>query len=317
VGGGPVWLSERDVAETLDAKALVAAVTAGLLTGAQEPGTLRMNGLDGAGSYLSLFPAHAAGGFASVKVLAGRPANARDGRPEIDAVVALVDPAEGRIVALLAARTLTAWRTAAVTAAALARLLPAGGARVALVGTGLQARAHLAVLAATGVARAVTIASPRGSRERAEAIAGEAAALGLHSRVVEPADAARQVDAVVLMTLASRPVPLGPLPDDLVIASIGPFYPGMCELDPGLVAGAAAVVSDDPDRLARQWAGEPRLDVPALRLLALADLLAGRAVPPGQGLRVFLSDGRAIEDNAAATLVWRTARASGRGTVLP
>ncbi len=79
------------------------------------------------------------------------------------------------------------------------------------------------------------------------------------------------------------------------------------------MASASIVVTDHPARLRRQWAGSPRLAVEALPLVAASDLLAGRAAPPPEGRRLFLSDGRAFEDNVAATLVYRAALAKGVG----
>lgn len=318
---GPLWISESEVETCLEPSALIAAVEAGfdaLARGALcEAGASRLNGLDGEGAYMTLYPAHDRAGLASVKLLAGRPANADAGRPEIDAVVALVEPREGRIAALVSARALTALRTAAVSAAALRRLAPRAPCRIGLVGTGGQARAHARLLAAAGLAQSFCIASPRGDATRATAAAGAiAATTGVTARAVDVSAIGAQCDAIVLLTLARAPVALGALAADAVIASIGPFYPQAQELDPAVVAGAGFVVSDDPARLARQWAGSSALDVAALAPVALADLVAGR-VAPRAGLRVFLSDGRAFQDNVAASLVYAAARRAGLGLTLP
>ncbi|MBL8589973.1 MAG: hypothetical protein JNK46_15680 [Methylobacteriaceae bacterium] len=319
--GGPLWISDAEVERLLDPRDLIAAVEAGFAAVGRgdlgEAGSTRLDGLDGAGAYLTLYPAHDRSGFASVKLLAGRPANADEGRPEIDAVVALVEPRAGRGAALISARALTALRTAAATVAALRRLAPRGPCRIGLVGAGGQARAHARVLAAAGLAESFCIASPRGEAARA-ATAAEAiaATTGVATRAVETGAIGGGSDIVILMTLARTPVAIGALAPDAVLASIGPFYPQAQELDPAVVARAAFVVSDDPARLARQWAGSTTLDVAALAPAALADLIAGR-VAPRAGLRVFLSDGRAFQDNVAASLVYATARRAGRGLELP
>ncbi len=318
----PLWISDRDVEALLDPQALIAATAEGFAAaengGIREAGSTRLDGLDAADSYMTLYPAHAVGGLASAKLLAGRPANAAQGQPEIDAVVALVDPASGRIVALVAARTLTACRTAAATTAVLTRFLRRVPARIGLVGTGTQARAHGRILSAAGLAKEFVVASPRGDMGKARAVAEEiGTATGIPVRTAEASSIAVTCDAVILMTLAFRPIDLGDLGADAVIASIGPFYPHGQEMDPSIVRTAACVVSDHPARLRRQWAGSPMLDVEALPLFSAADVIAGRCVPPAAGRRVFLSDGRGFQDNVAAAMVYRAALAAGRGTPLP
>ncbi len=232
----PLWIGEAEVEALVDPPALIAAVEAGFLAAEEgrirEPGSTRMDGLDGGDAYLTLYPAHAEGGFATAKVLAGRPANARDNRPEIDALVTLVDPATGRIAAILSGRALTALRTAAATAAVLRRLVRRAPARIALIGTGGQARAHGRILAAAGLAAEFLVASPRGDDARARMAAdaiGVAASVGARPVGNEDASAA---DVVVCLTLAERPMPLPALRPDAVIVSVGPFYPHAQEIEP-------------------------------------------------------------------------------------
>jgi ornithine cyclodeaminase/alanine dehydrogenase-like protein (mu-crystallin family) len=318
---GPLWISEADVEALLDPAALVMAIADGFSAvedgRIREAGSTRLDGLDGGNAYMTVYPAHAAGGLASVKLLAGRPANALVGAPEIDAVVQLVDPSEGRIVALVAARALTAYRTAAATAAALTRMLPDRPARIGLVGTGAQALAHARVLAANGLAREFAIASPRGDSARAEATAARIAQQTGNATGACPAkEIVARCDAIILMTLAKAPVDLGTLPDDLVLASIGPFYAHQHELDPAVVAAASLIVSDHPERLRRQWAGSSSLDIDRLHVISLANLIRKADKIYSRGHRVLLSDGRGFQDNIAATMVCRAALAAGRGVRL-
>ncbi len=314
---GPLWIGEAEVEALVDPQALIAAVEAGFLAaesgGIREPGSTRMDRLDGGDSYLTLYPAHAEGGFATAKILAGRPANARENRPEIDALVTLVDPGTGRIAAILSGRALTALRTAAATAVVLRRLVRTKPGQVALIGTGGQARAHGGMLAAAGLAAEILVASPQGHETRARMAAEAIGTAGNVDARPVGLDEASSADVVVCLTLAARPLPLPALRTDAVIVSVGPFYPHAQEIDPALVASASLVVSDHPARLRRQWAGSPLLDLDGLPLVSASDLLAGRAIPPPVGRRLFLSDGRAFEDNIAATLVYRAALAKGVG----
>ncbi len=316
-GTSPLWLSEDDVEALVDPARLVASVAAGFASPGRyaEPDALRIDGTDGATGYLTVFPAADLDrGLGSAKLLAGRPANARDGIPEIDAVVALVEARRGRIVALLSARRLTAYRTAAVTAAALARL-GLERAIVGLVGTGLQAETHARVLIETGVADRILVASASRGRQAARRfICGLRGGLAERCKPVETGVIAGRSDALVTLSLAAAPLPLGDLPADLVIAGIGPFYPGAHELDPAMVASADTVISDHPARLRRQWAGHP---LAGRQLIGLDELFSARARAHARGHRIILSDGRAFEDNVAAIQIFEAARAAGRGLPLP
>ncbi len=227
---GPLWITEAEVEALVDPLALIAAVEQGFLAaeaGAiREPGSTRMDGLDGGDSYLTLYPAHAEGGFATAKILAGRPANAREGRPEIDALVTLVDPATGCIAAIFSGRALTALRTAAATAAVLRRLMRRTPARIALIGTGGQARAHGRMLAAAGLASDILVASPRGDAERAEAAAAAIRAVaGIAARAAPLSAAVAGGEAIICLSLAERPCRSGTSNRRLFWRASGPSIP--------------------------------------------------------------------------------------------
>jgi 1-piperideine-2-carboxylate/1-pyrroline-2-carboxylate reductase [NAD(P)H] len=317
-----LWISEADVETLIEPRALMQTVKAGFLAldkdGLIEPPALRIDGLDGGAAYFTVFPAHnLATGIASAKILAGRPGNPAEGRPEIDAVVALADTRTGRIQALISARALTAYRTAAVTALALTELLKDQPRTIGLIGTGAQARAHARMLAETGLAKAILVASPLQGPARAEAFAAELTAInGLPVCATAVGAMAAQCDAVVTMSLARTPLSLGKIPPDLVIVGVGPFYPDAHEIDPDLVSTAAMVVSDHPERLKRQWADSALLDMAGIDPVAITSLLSGSVKAPTKGRRIMLSDGRGFEDNVAATLVFEAAQRAGKGLSL-
>ena len=320
----PVWLSDDDIDDLIDPVALVEALAAGFAAIGRatmlEQASVTMPALDGASAYLSLFPANdRESGLASVKVLVGRPENAAEGRPEIDAIVALAEAGTGAFRAILSAAGLTALRTAAVTALAIRAMIGAGAHQIGLVGTGQQAKAHARILAANGLASGFLVASPAKGAERAVAFAQEIKALtGLPADPLALGTIARSSDVLITMTLAERPLPLGPLPDGLLLACIGPFLPHSHEIDPRWLTRAALVVSDWPERLMRQWQDSPLLDTGQLSLLALGDLLEEkRPAEKRGGFSIFLSDGRAFEDNVIATLLLRAATQTGRGLPLP
>ncbi|PTM51867.1 hypothetical protein [Phreatobacter oligotrophus] len=312
-----LWLGEADVEALVDPAMLVDGLAQAFADLGRfiERDAARIDGTDGATGYLSVFPAVDHGGdLASAKVLAGRPANAAEGRPEIDAVVIAAEPTTGQIAAILSARRLTAYRTAGVTALAL-RLLGVTNATIALVGTGLQARTHARVLIETDIAERVIIASASRGVEAADTfVASLSPAIAARCEAAPLAGLAGRADALVTLSLAATPLPVGPLPDGGILVGVGPFYPEAHELDPALVASADTVISDHPERLRRQWAGHA---VASRALIGIDDLAVGRASAPAQGRRIVLSDGRAFEDNVAARQILAAARATGRGHPLP
>jgi ornithine cyclodeaminase/alanine dehydrogenase-like protein (mu-crystallin family) len=317
-----IWLSESDVEVLLEPATLVARIEASFRTMSRdyviEPDSTRIDGIGAARNYLTVFPSHCVStGIATAKVLAGARDSRRLGQPEIDAVVVAVDASSARIRAVIAARTLTALRTAATTTVAVRHLMGAAASHeIGLIGTGGQARAHARALAAVGIARSFVVASPTGGAARAKAFAAQIAVLtGRPAAGVSVGQAASKATVVIAATLSGTPLVGDELGGDAMVVSIGPFYPGDTEIDPHLCRTAAIVVSDHPARLRRQWTALPAI-LPE-RLVSLEDLVAGAAARPAAGRAIFLSDGRAFEDNVAAGLVLEAAAETGRGLVLP
>lgn len=308
-----LWLDEQEVERLLDPLSLIAAVEAAFadLNAHRfiEPPESRLSGLASGESYVTTFPsADLASGLASVKVLAGRPLNALDDRPEIDAVVCVVEQHTATIQAIVSARYLTAARTAATTIVALKAMLPAGWrGPIAILGTGAQGAAHARFASAAGLGDPILLVSARANETKANALRDRLEADDVRgTRVATLAEAAR-CPVLITATLAERHFALDSGLRERLIACIGPFLPARHEIDPMLVRAATRIVSDRPERLAKQWhdtAIASALRAP--RLIGLADI-AGRNLPC-KGLDLFFSDGRAIEDNVAARLVLEAAR---------
>jgi ornithine cyclodeaminase/alanine dehydrogenase-like protein (mu-crystallin family) len=122
-----------------------------------------------------------------LKWVAGFPGNARSGLPAIHGTVLLSDPLTGMVRAILDAGPITAHRTAAVSGICLGHWRSAleerdpGAVRVAVLGAGVQARAHLPVVAHLLPGAYLTIHDRH--EERARALADVARALGSLGRV--------------------------------------------------------------------------------------------------------------------------------------
>lgn len=245
---------------------------------------------------------------------------ARPGRSSHQGVVVVFDETDGRPLAVLDAEPLTALRTAATSVLALRTLARPEARRVALVGTGTLATAHLELLAG----------DPRWSVTVAGRGAERAAELARRFDVPSAAsieDAVRGADAVVCCTGAREPVLAASwLAPGTFVGSIGGSQGP--ELDAETVRAARVFV---------EWAGAATEPAPAgahelqglapgrARLLGtvLADASAGHSGSDGSdatgddgaygaygghdadGLTVFKSTGHAALDVAAAAVALR------------
>lgn len=101
------------------------------------------------GAQLLVMAAHLpASGALATKTVAIFPANAALGRPTRRALIVLHAVDDGRTLAIIGAEQITAVRTAAATAPAMRHLARDDAAVLAVLGSGVQARAHLTALSA-------------------------------------------------------------------------------------------------------------------------------------------------------------------------
>jgi ornithine cyclodeaminase/alanine dehydrogenase-like protein (mu-crystallin family) len=146
------WLSEAEVAPLLPPPDEAAALARSVLIGLAE-GTIELPPKPSIhprpDAFVNVMPAYAAGLDAcGVKLVSVFRDNRERGLPAISALVIVLDSATGIVRGLLGGAALTACRTAAASAACVARLAPAGP--VALTGAGVEARTHLLALDALG-----------------------------------------------------------------------------------------------------------------------------------------------------------------------
>ncbi|HET6864481.1 MAG TPA: ornithine cyclodeaminase family protein, partial [Solirubrobacteraceae bacterium] len=205
-------------------------------------------------------------------------------------------------------------RTAAVSVVATRTLAREDARVLAILGAGVQGRAHLRALPAAREFDEVRVYSP--SREHAQALADGRAT------VAPSAEAAvRGADVVVLATTSSEPVIRREwLSPGTHVNAVGASVPSARELDVETVA-ACALFCDSRESL-RNEAGEFRLAVEQGAIAGedhvraeLGEVLAGMS--PGrtepEELTVFRSLGLAVEDLAAAERAVTVARAQGIG----
>lgn len=248
-------------------------------------------GLGMAGKLTSVFPA--AGG-------AGRSAH--------QGIVALFDPDDGRLCAVMSGEVVTALRTAASATVAFLALMPPDLAGIAVIGAGAQARAQLELLTHLGPPAPVVVAS------RSPGPARELAARYGVSVADSIQEAVAGADAVFCCTDSDRPV----LDHDWLrphahVSSVGGSRGP--ELDQATVRAG---------RLFVEWPGAVTSPPPAgaHELQSLPDgqaeligsVLARRTDRKPDESTVFKSTGYAGLDVAAAAVAYRTAVAAGTGT---
>jgi ornithine cyclodeaminase/alanine dehydrogenase-like protein (mu-crystallin family) len=154
-----LYLSTADVVACMPALSerlrLAERTLVGLVAGAELPPKIGVHPR-AAGSFIHAMPAYLPGGapdgsldLAGVKWIAGFPDNVAAGLPALHALVIVNDPRTGVPVAILDGGAITAERTAAVSGVAMALWAPTVRGRrprAAVVGAGVQGRAHLPVL---------------------------------------------------------------------------------------------------------------------------------------------------------------------------
>jgi len=323
---GTVVLTRREVAELLDLESCIEAVTEAFrLYGDGRAGAPAMMGI-----HVPNGGFHTKGGllelgrpYFAAKTNANFMANrTRFGLPTIQGSLVLHDAENGRLLAVMDSIEISTLRTGAATAVAAAHLARPESAVAAIAGCGEQGRAQLrAVASLLPLERALVWDI---DRARAERMAADLASeLGFEIRVVEVlADASREADLCITCTPSERYI-LGP--DDVrpgtFVAGIGVDSPSKRELDPALL-NAGTVVVDILDQCAAIGDLHHALEAGALTLddvhAELGAIVAGRS--PGRTsadeITIFDSTGMALQDVAAAAIVYERALKTGAGRIV-
>lgn len=319
------YLSEREVKALLPIGDVIAALEAAF--GAQAQGATRMplrtltsndHGLLGAMPGAIVAEPAAIG----AKLVAVFPENEARGLPTHQALITLFDTGSGVPLAVMDGRFITQIRTAATSALATRSLARRDARVVAILGTGVQALAHL-----EAIAEVVDIAELRvwgRTATKAAAVADEGRKRGLHARVAaSPTDACRGAGIVCTVTSAHEPIFSHTDVDaGTHINAVGFAGPTAREI-PGELMARARIFVDSLEGARNESANivfaiRDGLLPTGVTLTPLCDVIAGRA--PGRqapdDITLFDSLGIAIEDLACARLVHDRAKAAGAGTAL-
>ena len=243
----------------------------------------------------------------------------RHGLPAIQGVIVLCDAEDGRALAVMDSIEVTIRRTAAATAVAARFLARADARSVTICGCGNQGRAQLRALARVRpLERAFAFdADTAAARAYAEEMSAE---LGFEvAPVPSPAAGLAESDVCVTCTPSRQAFLMaGQVRPGTFVAAVGADSPDKQELDPHLMA-AAVVVTDVLEQCAAIGDLHHALEAGVMSRdkvhAELADLVTGgkegRRSP--EEITVFDSTGTALQDVAAAAVVYEKALAAGGG----
>jgi len=255
---------------------------------------------------LLLMPS-ATSAWVGTKLVTLAPDNPGRGLPLVQGTYVLFDGRTLTPHSLLDGAALTTLRTAAVSVLALRLLAPAPPRRAVVVGTGVQAAAHVdALLECTDVEHVDVVARRPGAAGLLVRAALEA---GRTARELSPAgvDAVTGADVVVCATSSATPLFGADLLDErTTVLAIGSYQPTTTELEPALVGRSQVVVESVGSAL--REAGDVLMarDAGLLDpgdLVTLAALATGAATPDAGRPRVFKGTGMAWQDLVCAGAV--------------
>jgi alanine dehydrogenase len=322
-GAETVVLTRSDVAELLSLRecieALEEAFRAQAAGRALAPGVLGLHLPEG-GFHVKAAGLRRGRLYVAAKLNANIPSNPeRRALPTIQGVIALFDGEDGRPLALLDSMEVTALRTGGATAVAARYLARPGAAVLAICGCGTQAAYQVRALAVVRPIREVRAYDAEAAR--AEGLCRSLSAEpGLSASVaLELPAALRGAELIVTCTPSRRPlIAADEVAPGSFVAGVGADNPEKQELDPRLLARGRVVV-DSLEQAAAIGELHHALQAGAVRREDVAaelwEVASGRK--PGrvsdEEITVFDSTGVAIEDVAAAALVYERALTSGLG----
>jgi ornithine cyclodeaminase/alanine dehydrogenase-like protein (mu-crystallin family) len=304
----PLIFTEKDVHALLRFDALIPAIEQALIDFSSgnvvQPVRTILSLPEQAGhlAWFGLMPAHC-GDFVGAKLVTFYPGNATRGLPTHNATIVLFRADTGQPVAVLDGRLITEMRTAAVSAVATRALTAPSVNKLAILGSGVQARSHLEALRSVREFTQVTVWSRHPGHARAFA---EETGATLASTAKE---AVRDADVIITVTSAAEPILRGEwLKPGAHVNAVGGVGLARRELEVSVFDDAAIVVESRDAAL--EESGEI-ITAGATVDAEIGELLSGaKRLPPANRV-VFKSLGIAVEDITAAALVYTTKVSNG------
>ena len=255
--------------------------------------------VDPPGGFYGMMPALTPEGLGQ-KIVTFYPPNAERGIATHMAIILLNDPQTGAPLAVMDGRLITEMRTAAVSAAATKLLAPSDAKVLAILGSGVQGRSHVEALRLVRQFEEIRVWSP--NKSHAEQFAKE---IGAKTMSVE--EAVRGADVVVTVTSSKMSILQGKwLKPGCHVNAVGACRPDWRELDDDAMRN---VVFVDSREAAMKESGDVILS--GAKIYAeLGEVLTGEIDNRANEITIFKSLGMAVEDIAAALLVYRSATAN-------
>jgi len=251
--------------------------------------------------YLGVMPAVMSESMGA-KLVCFYPKNAAAELPTHLATIVLFESATGQPLAFLDGRRITEMRTAAVSAAITRHLAPRDARILALLGSGVQAQAHLEALRHVCRFEEVRVWSRNAAHAQQFAARHGARAMGAE-------DAVRGADVIVTATSSQEAVLRGEwLKRGAHVNAVGACLPTWRELDNDAMKGSILIV--DSREAALRESGDVILSQAPIFAEA-GEVFAGRRHVPREATTVFKSLGLAVEDVATARLVYEAATGGG------
>jgi ornithine cyclodeaminase/alanine dehydrogenase-like protein (mu-crystallin family) len=300
--GTMLFLNEEQVRKHLRMEELIPAMEKALIDFSAGKVTQPVRSVitvDPPGGFFGMMPARTPDGL-GIKLVTFYPTNAEHGIPTHMATIFLADPETGAPLAVMDGRLITEMRTAAVSAAAT-KLLSSPDAKIlAILGSGVQARSHVEALRVVRQFKEIRVWSP--TKPHAEQFAKE-----IGAKAMSAEDVVRGADVVVTATSSKKPVLCGTwLKASCHVNAVGACRPDWRELDDEAMAN---VVFVDSREAAMKESGDVILS--GVKIYAeLGEVLAGKVPTCANETTIFKSLGMAVEDIAAALLVYRSAKAT-------
>ncbi len=277
----------------------------------------------GAAGDMALMPSYRSGEHAAygVKTVCFFPGNPAKGLDSHQGSVMLFSAETGELVALMNASAITAIRTAAVSGVATRLLAREDACDLAIIGSGVQARAHIEAIACVRPIKRARVASSR--IENAKKFAAELAPR--YAFPIEPMEsvesAVRGADLIVTATTAAAPVlKLEWISPGAHLNVVGSSIPTTREVDSATFAAASlfvdrreSTINEGGDYL---FALRDGVIGPDHIRAEVGELLIGKHAGRSSidEITLFKSLGLAIEDLASADYLYRKARERKAGT---
>lgn len=272
---------------------------------------------------MALMPSYRSGERAAygVKTVCFFPGNPAIGLDSHQGSVMLFSGETGELVALMNASAITAIRTAAVSGVATQLLARADANELAIIGSGVQARAHIEAMACVRPIKRARVASFRfeNARKFADEF-GQRCSFPIEA-VENVESAVRGANLIVTATTAAEPIlKLEWISRGAHLNVVGSSIPATREVDTATMAAASlfvdrreSTINEGGDYLfaLREGAiGPNHIKAEIGELLIGAK--SGRASP--DEITLFKSLGLAVEDLASADYLYRKAMRTGAGT---